>query len=195
MRPALTVALAVWTAPGHRVMLLVTALGVGLMMVVLLVALAVVRRVYLDGIPPGAQSTDAAAAIFDTFIRFLRESTRSLLVVSLITALSAYLYGPGRAARGVRAVAQRGATAAGRALSRAGLRTGSLGGRLAEHRSWAAGITIGAGALALVLWNHPTVGGVVLVLGLVLFALALVAVLAATAEPSPADVEPGRANP
>ncbi|MGW3943417.1 hypothetical protein [Streptomyces phaeochromogenes] len=196
--PVLTVALAalaVWTAPGHRVMLLVTALGVGLMMVVLLVALAVVRRVYLDGIPPGAQSTDAAAAIFDTFIRFLRESTRTLLVVSLITALSAYLYGPGRAARGVRAAAQRGATAAGRALSRAGLRTGSIGGRLAEHRSWATGITIGAGALALVLWNHPTVGGVVLVLGLVLFALALVAVLAATAEPSPADVEPGRANP
>ncbi|MEU9786937.1 hypothetical protein AB0H92_39305 [Streptomyces phaeochromogenes] len=95
----------------------------------------------------------------------------------------------------MRAVARRGATAVGRALSRAGLRTGSMGRLLAEHSSWAAGITIGAGALTLVLWNHPTVDGVVLVLGLVLFALALAAVLAATAEPAPAGVEPGQANP
>ena len=54
--PVMTVALAalaVWTAPGHRVMLLITALGISLMMVVLLVALAVVRRVYLDAVPPG----------------------------------------------------------------------------------------------------------------------------------------------
>ncbi|MFG2133281.1 hypothetical protein ACGFNV_36710 [Streptomyces sp. NPDC048751] len=197
--PVLTVALAalaVWTAPGHRVMLLITAVGIGVMMVVLLVGLAVVRRVYLDAVPPSALPENAAATIYDTFVRFLRDSTRTLLVVSVITALAAYLYGPGRVARGVRALSQRGATAAGEALSGAGLRTGSTGRWLATHRSWTTGVAIGAGALALLLWNRPTVGAVVLVLGLVLIALAVMAVLAA-ANPAPGEGahEPGRAVP
>jgi hypothetical protein len=198
--PVLTVALAalaVWTAPGHRVMLLVTALGIGVMMVLLLVALALVRRAYLDSVPPAALPSDAAAAVFDTFLRFLRDSTRTLLVVSLITALTACLYGPGRAARAVRTVAQRGATAAGQALTRAGVRTGPVGRRLAAHHSWITGIAIGAGVLALVLWNHPTVGAVVLVLALVLAVLTVAAVLAAAAGPAPAPAadEAGHAVP
>jgi hypothetical protein len=40
---------------------------------------------------------------------------------------------------------------------------------------------IGAGALTLVLWNHPTVGVVVLVLVLVVLVLLVAAVLAAAA--------------
>ncbi|MFI6037474.1 hypothetical protein ACIBBD_25520 [Streptomyces sp. NPDC051315] len=185
--PVLTVvlaALAVWTAPSHRVMLLVTAAGVGVMMVVLLVALAVVRRVYLDSVPPTALPTDAAAAIFDTFVRFLRDSTRTLLVVSVITALAAYLYGPGRPARAVRTTAVRSTTAAGRGLRSAGVHTGSTGRRLADHRAWTTGGVIAAGALALVLWNHPTVAAVALVLGIVLAVLVVVAVLAAAAGPT-----------
>ncbi|MFJ2262914.1 hypothetical protein ACIOKD_32180 [Streptomyces sp. NPDC087844] len=193
--PVLTVALAalaVWTAPRHRLMLLITALGTGVMMVALLIALAVLRRAYLDTVPAVTLPPDAAAAIFDTFVRFLRDSTRTLLVVALVTALAAYLYGPGRAAVGVRNASRRGAGAAGRALSRAGVRVGPVGRRLAARRSWATGIVIGAGALALVLWNHPTVGSVALVLALVLVALAAVAVLVAVAVSAPP--EGGRAS-
>lgn len=176
---------AVWTAPGHRVMLMVTALGVGAMMVVLLVALVVVRRVYLDSVPPTTLPPDAAAAIFDTFVRFLRDSVRTLLVVTLITALAAWLYGPSRAARAVRSMVRKGTTAAGRELGGAGVRTGHFGRWLAVHRSWTTGVTIGAGALALVLWNHPTVGAVALVLLLVVVVLAVTAVLSAAAGPVP----------
>ncbi|MEV7072375.1 hypothetical protein [Streptomyces sp. NPDC093990] len=172
-------ALAVWVAPGHRVMVMITALGVGLMAVVLLVALVVLRRVYLDSVPSAALPPDAAAAVFDTFVRFLRAAARTLLVVSLLTALTAYLYGPGRIARGVRAGALRSASAAGRALRRAGFTTGLTGQWLSAHRQWTTGVTIGAGALALLLWNHPTAGAVALVLLLVLVVLAVTAVLAA----------------
>jgi hypothetical protein len=185
--PVLTVvlaALAVWTAPAHRVMLMVTATGVGVMMVVLLVALAVVRRVYLDSVPPTALPTDAAAAIYDMFLRFLRDSTRTLLIVSVITVLVAYLYGPGRPARAVRTAVDRGRTAAGRGLRRAGVRTGSTGHWLADHRAWITGGVIAAGALALVLWNHPSVGAVALVVGIALAVLIVVAVLAAAAGPA-----------
>ncbi|MFI8303881.1 hypothetical protein ACIF80_10555 [Streptomyces sp. NPDC085927] len=178
---AVLAALAVWTAPAHRVMLMITGAGVGVMTVVLLVALAVARRVYLDSVPPATLPPDAAAAIYDTFVRFLRDSTRTLLVVSVITALVAYLYGPGRPARTVRTTAQRGTTAAGRALRRAGVRTGSTGHWLADHQAWTVGGVFVAGALALVLWNHPTVGAVVLVIGVVLAVLVGLAVLAAAA--------------
>ncbi|UFR06829.1 hypothetical protein KBP30_39175 [Streptomyces sp. Go40/10] len=184
-----TAAAAVWAAPGHRLMLMAVAIGTGVMMIVLCVGLAVLRSVYLDSVPPATLPRDAAAVIYDTVVRFLRDSVRTLLVVSVITAVAAYLYGPGTAARAVRSAAQRGATAAGHGLSRVGVRTGHAGQWLARHRSWTSGVTIAAGALTLVLWNHPTVGGVVLVLVLVVAVLAVTAALAA-ASGRPADVPP-----
>ncbi|MFF0111209.1 hypothetical protein [Streptomyces prasinus] len=191
--PVLTVvlaALAVWTAPAHRVMLTVTATGTGVMMAVLLVALAVVRRVYLASVPPAALPPDAAAAVYDTFVRFLRDSTRTLLVVSVITALVAYLYGPGRPARAVRTTARRGTAAAGPVLRRAGVRTGSTGRLLADHQAWTTGGAFAAGALVLLLWNHPTVGAVALVVGVVLAVLAVLALLAAAAPRAPGEAGP-----
>ncbi|MFI8946730.1 hypothetical protein ACIGO6_09435 [Streptomyces sp. NPDC053750] len=185
--PVLTVvlaALAVWTAPAHRVMLMATATGVGVMMALLLVALAVLRRVYLDSVPPAALPPDAAAAVFDTFVRFLRDSTRTLLVVAVIAVLAAYLYGPGRAARAVRGTAARATDATGRALCRGGVDTGSMGRLLAKHRTWVTGTVIAAGALALLLWNHPTVATVVLVLGITSAALIVLAILAAASGPA-----------
>ncbi|MFI1360758.1 hypothetical protein ACH4TV_45400 [Streptomyces sp. NPDC020898] len=197
--PVLTIAIAaltVWTAPSHRLMLVITALGIGVMMVVVLVALAVLRRVYLDSVPSSALPPDAAAAIYDTFIRFLRNSTRTLLIIAVITALAAYLYGPGRLARAVRSTADRGTTAAGRALGHTRVRTGPVSHWLAEHRKWTTGIVIGAGGLWLLLWNYPTVASVAIVLCVVLAALILLAVLAAAepADGTEAEAESGAPN-
>ncbi|MCB5179416.1 hypothetical protein [Streptomyces antimicrobicus] len=172
-------ALAVWAAPAHRVWLLATAVGLFVMMLLLLVALAVARRIYLDSVPPAALPPDAAAAVYDTLVRFLRQSARTLLVLSVVTALAAYLYGPGRGARGVRRTATRATGAAGRSLERLGMRTGSTGRWLDGHRAWTTGVVIGAGALALLLWNYPTPGVVALVLGVVVLVLVVLGVLAA----------------
>ncbi|MFF7899295.1 hypothetical protein ACIP4X_13615 [Streptomyces sp. NPDC088817] len=177
-------ALTVWTAPSHRLMLQVTAIGVGVMMIVLLIALAVARRVYLGSVPPAVLPPDAAAVVYDTLVRFLRDSARTLLVVAVITALAAYLYGPGRAARGVRSVTRRSTTAAGEALGRAGVRTGATGRWLDVHRKWTTGVVIAAGALTLVLWNHPTAAVVALVLCVVVVVLILLAVLASATVPA-----------
>ncbi|WP_374214797.1 hypothetical protein [Streptomyces coelicoflavus] len=78
-------------------------------------------------------------AVFDTFVRFLHDSTRTLLVVAVVTAPTAYLYGPGRAARGT---AARATAAAGRALHRSGVDTGSTGRLPAKHRTWATGAVV-----------------------------------------------------
>ncbi|MGP8304162.1 hypothetical protein ACTPOK_40915 [Streptomyces inhibens] len=181
-------ALAVWVIPAHRVALMSAAIGIGVMMIVLLIGLAVMRGVYLDSVRPTTMPRDAAATIFDTLVRFLRQSTRTVLVIAVITALAAYLYGPGRGARAVRSGAARSTGAAGRALARSGLRTGGPGQWLDTHRGWTTGIVIAAGALALVLWNYPTPASVALVLGIVVLVLVLLGILAGAAgRPGPAS--------
>ncbi|MEV4193438.1 hypothetical protein [Streptomyces toxytricini] len=172
-------ALGVWAAPAHRVWLLATAIGLFVMMLLLLVGLAVARRIYLDSVPPATLPPDAAAAVYDTFVRFLRLSTRTLLVLSVVTALAAYLYGPGRGARLVRRGGVRSTGAAGRALERLGMRTGSTGHWLQEHRAWTTGLVIAGGALALLLWNYPTPAVVALVFGIVVLLLIVLGILAA----------------
>jgi hypothetical protein len=74
------------------------------------------------------------------------------------------------------------------------VRTGGTGRWLDVHGKWITGLVIGAGSLALVLWNHPTVGGVVLVLGLVLAVLFAVRV-AASAGPPAAEAPSGLTRP
>ncbi|WP_171169665.1 hypothetical protein [Streptomyces sp. I05A-00742] len=172
-------ALAVWTAPAHRVTLMTAAIGVGVMMIVLLVGLAVARRLYLDSVPPTALPPDAAASVYDTFVRFLRNATGTVLVTAVITALAGYLYGPGRGARFTRSVTTRATGATGRAMARSGLRTGATGHWLETHRRWTTGIVIAAAALALFLWNYPTAAVVALTLGIAVLVLAILAILGA----------------
>ncbi|GGX73893.1 hypothetical protein [Streptomyces hiroshimensis] len=172
-------ALAVWSAPAHRVTLMAAATGVGVMMLLLLVGLAVARHIYLDSVPPTALPPAAAAAAYDTFVRFLRNSTRTVLVIAVITALAGYLYGPGRGARFIRSTTSRGTGATGRAMARSGLRTGATGHWLETHRRWTTGIVIAAAAVALLLWNYPTAAVVALVLGITVLVLAALAILGA----------------
>ncbi|MDT3398395.1 hypothetical protein RKE29_17365 [Streptomyces sp. B1866] len=189
-------ALAVWTAPAHRVALMSAAIGVGVMMILLLVGLAVMRRIYLDSVPPSTLPEGAAADVYDTLVRFLRNSAVTLLVLAVVATLAGYLYGPGRGARAVRSASTRATGAVGGAVARGGLRTGGAGNWLDGHRRWTTGVAIAAGALALVLWNHPSPGGVALVFGIVVLVMALLAVLAAASDgpPPPAGQGPGGAG-
>ncbi|MCW7942542.1 membrane protein [Streptomyces hygroscopicus] len=185
-------ALAVWAAPAHRVALMSAAIGTGTMMIVLLIGLAVLRRVYLDSVPPSALPPDAAAVVFDTLVRFLRQSARTILVIAVITALAGYVYGPGRGARAVRSGAARGTGAVGRALARSVLRTGGTGRWLEAYRGWTTGVVIAAGALVLALWNYPTPAAVALVLGIVVLVLVILGILAAAADaPADGSAQPG----
>ncbi|WP_349345213.1 hypothetical protein [Streptomyces rapamycinicus] len=167
--PAVTIvlaALAVWVSPAHRLTLLAAGVGTAVMMIALLVGLALVRGGYLDSVPPTTLPRGPAAFIFDTLVRFLRESTRTLLVVAIVTALAAYLYGPGRGARVVRSAAHAAPAPSAGAWPEPEPAPG-FGHWLDTHRAWTTGVVITGGALALVLWNHPTPASVGLVLGIV----------------------------
>ncbi|MEU9117699.1 hypothetical protein AB0D04_39715 [Streptomyces sp. NPDC048483] len=185
-------ALAVWVGPAHRVAMMSAGVGIGVMMVLLLIALAFFRQKYLDSIQPTVQSPDAASVVYDNLVRFLQQSTRTVLVIAVIVVIAGYLYGPGRGARAIRRATVRATESAGRLLARVGLRTGGMGRWLDGHRSWTTGIVFVAGIVALFLWNYPTPGCVAIVLGLGVLVLAILGLLAAARTvPAPAVTGPG----
>ena len=174
--------LGVWAAPSRRTAVMSAGIGIGVMMCGLLVGLSVVRQIYLDAVAPVAQSQEAAAAVYDTLVRFLRQATLTVLLISLIATLAAYLYGPGRGAGAVRTATGRGVGAAGHALARNGWNTGAVGDWLRTHRPLTTGIVIAAGALTLLLWSYPTPAVVALVLLCAVVVLAALGVLAASTD-------------
>ena len=56
--------------------------GIVLAMLLLGAALALARPLYLDAVPSGALPSDAAAAVFDQIVAFLRTALRTVLVVA-----------------------------------------------------------------------------------------------------------------
>ena len=76
----------------------VIAIGLGVMgvMVLLAMALLVARGLLVASV--AEQAAAPAAAIFDTVVRFLRIALRTLFLVGLIVALGAFLVGPAQAA-------------------------------------------------------------------------------------------------
>ena len=68
------------------------ALGVGIL---------VLRALYLDARPAGVLTYDAAAAFYDTLVRYLRLGLRTVLVFGLIIALGGFF--TGRSTTAVRA--------------------------------------------------------------------------------------------
>jgi hypothetical protein len=171
--------LGIWAAPSHRLALMAAGIGIGAMMCVLLIALAVIRQICLDAVPPAAQSQDAAAALYDTLVRFLRQTILTVLLTALLTVIAGYLYGHGRGAAAVRTAAVRSTRTAGHALAQTGLKPGAVGQWLRRHRPLTTVVVIAAGALALVLWHYPTPASVALVLLVVVVVLATLGVLAA----------------
>ena len=152
-------ALAVWTSPRHRVMLLVTALGIGVMMVLLLVGSpscggptwTACRRQRLSPTPPRRSLRHLRPLPARQHAHAPRRRPDHGAEPPISTD-------PGGGPR--RAAVWRGGAPRppGTALNRAGLRAPG-GGIRAGWPSTARGrpaSSIGAGALTLVLWNHPT---------------------------------------
>ncbi|WP_251059169.1 MULTISPECIES: hypothetical protein [unclassified Streptomyces] len=167
-------------ARGRRRALARTALGAAFACLVLLIALIVARRYYLDHLPAQVQSPAAAAAIFDTLVRFLRVSLRTAIVLSLVIAAGAYLVGPGRLPRAVRDTSDRTADSAAQWAYQHRVRTGRAGSWVLTYRRWLTLAALLIVALVFALWNHPTVLTILLLVLVLLAVLALLALLAAT---------------
>src|SRR4051794_9649148 len=94
-------AAAIALAPARRKALVLGALAVAASMVLLGAALNGFRILYLDSIPP-TMSQDAAAAVYDTLVGFIRLNLRAVLVLFLAVAAIAWATGPWAPAVAVR---------------------------------------------------------------------------------------------
>ena len=170
----LLLAAGVYVARSHRRALIAAGLGFAASMLVLGAGLTIARSIYLNSVPNNVLPSDAAAVMFDTLVRFIRQALRTLLVVGLVVAIGAFLTGPS-----VTAVRTRHAFSSGLAWVRtsgehAGLRTGPVGRWTYAHRTALRVCAVALAALIFVFWGQPTGVVVIVIVILLLVVLGLI---------------------
>jgi hypothetical protein len=170
----LLIAVGVYIARGHRRALIGAGLGFAVSMLVLGLGLLIARGIYLNTVPNSVLPGNAAAVIFDTFVRFIREALRTLLVVGLVVAIGAFFSGPS-----VTAVRSRGAVKSGfdwirRFGEREGVTTGPVGRWTYAHRRALRISALALVALLFVFWGRPTALVVIWLAVLLLVLLGLI---------------------
>jgi hypothetical protein len=176
-------AIGIYVVPHHRRATIVAGLALagGMLLVAILLALA--RHRYLNAVPPAQLPPDAAAVLFDTIIRFLREALRAIALVGVVLAAGAFLTGPSVTATAVRRMCTRAAAATRLGLSRLGLHMPAVSNWVAPRAGTIRAVAVAIGVVLLIVPAYltpATVGWTVLGLLVVLF---VVAVLAAPEPP------------
>lgn len=148
-------AAAIALAPARRKALVVGALAVAASMVLLGALLNGFRILYLDSIPP-TMSQDAAAAIYDTLVGFIRLNLRAVLVLFLAVAAIAWATGAWAPAVALRRTTTRAIDNVRHGSDRVGMNTGAFGASLYSLRTPIRVAVLGIGLLAYVMAAHPT---------------------------------------
>ncbi len=170
--PILTLILlaaGVYVARRHRRALAGAGLGLAASMVVLGVVLAIGRTIYLGKLPPTV-SADAAAAAFDTIVRFIRQGLRVLLVLGLVVTLAAFFTGPSVSAVKTRQAFRSWLATIRGTGERADVTTGPVGTWVDQHRTALRITAVAIAVLVLVFGCIPT-GLTVLIIAIVLVAV------------------------
>jgi hypothetical protein len=167
-------AAGVYVAKDHRRTLFLGALGFVGAMLVLGVALAVARVLYLNELPAQVISRDAGGAIFDTLVQYLRNGLRTVAVLALVVALGAFFTGPSVTAARTREALKKGIGSVRGSTESAGLNTGRFGAWTFAHKRILLVASVVGGALVLTFWSQPTVTVVVVTAVVVLLAVGLI---------------------
>jgi|1186.fasta_scaffold13358_2 hypothetical protein len=170
--------LGIYLAPNHRRAFIGTGLGVALAALATALALQYARSRYLQGVPPAILPPDAAAVLFDTIVRYLREAIRSLALVGLLFAIGAFLTGPSVTARTVRGWCTSGIAAAKGGAEGLGLRMGDVTRWVGPRAKLLRGIVVAAAFAVVLLERYRTPGLVLWLTAGLLVALAVIEFLA-----------------
>ena len=175
--PFLSLALfaaGVYVARGRRRALVGAALGLSGSMIVLGAALAIARGIYLNSIPQSTLPPDAAAVLYDTLVRFVKDGLRLLLLVGLVIAAGAFFTGPSGIAVQTRRAVTSGVDWLRARIESRGLHPGPVGAWTGAHKRV---LQIGVVALAAVIfvfWGQPTLAVAIWIVVLLLVALGLI---------------------
>ena len=176
---------AVAIARDRRRMVMVAGLAVAASMLLLGATLNVIRPFYLDALP-SSSSPEAAGAVYDQLVSFIRVALRGVLVIALTVAVVAWLSAPRGSGATARSGLSRGVDQLRRGRSRVG-DTGRLGVALATYRGPIRAAVVGLAAILYLAQDHPTGGtalAFVLVTALVLLVLEVLAARPAPASPA-----------
>jgi len=171
------IAAGVYIARYHRRALIGAGLGFAASMLVLGAVLLVFRGVYLNSVPNSVFPSDAAAAAFDTLVRFIKIALRALLVLGLVVAIAAFFTGPSVTAVRTRAAFAKGFNWIRSTGERRGVSTGPVGRWVYTYRT---ALRIGAVALAAVIFvfqGRPTAASVIWLAVILLLILGLIELL------------------
>jgi hypothetical protein len=166
--------IGVYVAKSHRRAIIAGGLGVAASMLVLGAALAIARALYLDAVPADALPPDAAAAVFDTMVRFLRQGLRATGIAFLLLAAGAFLTGGSDIAERTRAALRSGIGRLRGSAETAGLRTGPFGSWVYAHKRALRICAVVLGMLALTFWPNATVAVVIGTTVVVLLAVGVI---------------------
>ena len=183
--------LGVYIARSHRRALIGAGLGLAASMVILGLGLTIFRGIYLNSVPSSVLPADAAAVLYDTLIRFIRDGLRVLLVVGLIVAIAAFFSGPS-----VTAVRTRGAFKSGfdwlrRSGEHAGVSTGPVGRWTYTHRRALRITAVAIAALIFVFWGQPTWVTAVVIAVVLLIVLGLIELIGRAPAQPQVTAQPG----
>jgi hypothetical protein len=170
----LLLGLGVYVARRHRRALIGAGLGFAVSMLVLGAGLLIARGIYLNTVSNDVLPSDAAAVMFDTLVRFIRQALRALLVVGLVVAAAAFLTGPSTTAVQIRRGFTRAFSWLRHAGERGGLDTGPVGPWTYQHRKALRIAAVTLAALLFVFWGRPTAVVVILITVLLLVVLGLI---------------------
>jgi hypothetical protein len=168
------IGLGVFVARSHRRALIGAGLGFAASMLILGLGLTIFRGIYLNSVPSSVLPADAAAVLYDTLVRFIRDGLRVLLVVGLIVAIGAFFTGPSVTAVRTRGAFQHGFDWMRRSGEHAGVSTGPVGRWTYTHRRALRITAVAIAALVFVFWGQPTWVTALVIAIILLIVLALI---------------------
>jgi len=186
------IAAGVLTARNRPRTLVVAGCGLAVSMLVLALGLYVGRTLYLGALTGTGARLDAAEAVFDQVVLFIRVALRTVAVAGLVVALAAYLGGGSASARRLRTEISRGFASVRSWAEHRGATTGPVGTWLGVHKGLVRAVIIAATGLVVLLARSLTPG---LVLGAALVAAVHMALVELVARPPSPPAEAGGDGP
>ena len=164
----------VYVARGRRQALVGAGLGLAASMLVLAAGLAIFRSIYLSSVSSSVLPSDAAAAVWDAFVHFIKQGLRVVLVVGLVVAIGAFFTGPSHTAVQTRSAFKSGIDWIRHYGERRGVSTGPVGQWTYLHRRSLRVGAVALFALIFVFWGEPTALVVILIVVVLLVVLGLI---------------------
>jgi hypothetical protein len=179
----------IYIARHHRRATVGVGLGLAASMLVLGIALAIARSIYLGSVPSTVLPSDAAAVMYDTLVRFIKDGLRILLVVGLIVAIAAFFTGPSTTAVQTRRGLSRGlAWIRGRGEQH-GVQTGPVGAWTYQHRKALRISAVALFAIIFVFLATPSAASAIILAIVLLVVLGLIELIGRPPAPGQAQAQ------